>query len=180
MFSLFFFLFSALPLPARAGERYIIESETDSATINKISDAEQCSQAYDDKDYATAIPICKRAAANGDASAQSNLGSMYFSGEGIKQDSAAAAFWYRKAAEQGDDSAQFGLALSYATGLGVKQDSVEAANWFRKSTEPNDSNRHRSYPAMMMALESAAEMEVSAAQYELASFRPETAFFRTS
>ncbi len=45
----------------------------------------------------------------GDASAQFNLGIMCGHGEGVPQDYAEAAKWYRLAAEQGNVKAQFKL-----------------------------------------------------------------------
>ena len=78
------------------------------------------------------------AAALGDADAQSNLGTMYFKGEGVPQDYNEAAKWYRKAANQGDALAQTSIGTMYGTGLGVPQDHTEAANWYRSAAEQGD------------------------------------------
>ena len=43
----------------------------------------------------------QKAAEQGQAHAQSNLGVMYTNGQGVKRDHAEAVRWYRKAAEQG-------------------------------------------------------------------------------
>ena len=43
-----------------------------------------------------------KAAENGDADAQDNLGFLYEFGHGVPQDDAQAAFWWRRAAEQGN------------------------------------------------------------------------------
>ena len=43
----------------------------------------------------------RKAAEQGIAEAQSNLGLMYSDGLGVKQDYTEAAKWFRKAAEQG-------------------------------------------------------------------------------
>ena len=72
--------------------------------------------AYDKGDYATALRRFRLLAEQGNASAQSNLGLMYYNGQGVPQDYAAAAAWYRKAAEQGNAGGQFNLALMYFTG----------------------------------------------------------------
>src|ERR1035437_8146301 len=45
----------------------------------------------------------------GDASSQVSVGNAYAKGEGVPQDYAQAAVWYRKAAEQGDAKAQYSL-----------------------------------------------------------------------
>jgi TPR repeat protein len=42
---------------------------------------------------------------------------MYDTGQGVPQDYAKAATWYRKAADHGMAKAQFNLAVLYADGL---------------------------------------------------------------
>ena len=75
----------------------------------------------------------KKAAEQGDADAQNNLGVMYIRGEGVTQDSAEAGQWYRQAAEQGHARAQYNLGVMYIRGEGVTQDSAEAARWYRQA-----------------------------------------------
>ena len=50
--------------------------------------------AYDRKDYATAASLFRSLAAQGDASAQNNLGLMYANGNGVAQDYVRAHMWY--------------------------------------------------------------------------------------
>jgi len=64
-----------------------------------------------------------------DAEAQYNLGVMYATGRGVPQDDAEAVRWYRLAAEQGDADAQGNLGFMYGNGQGVPQDYVEAHMW---------------------------------------------------
>src|SRR5271165_1671390 len=63
---------------------------------------------------------------------------MYANGEGVVQDYAEAAKWYRKAAEQGYAQAQSALGFMYNTGQGVQQDFAEAVKWFRNAAEQGD------------------------------------------
>ena len=49
------------------------------------------------KDYARAVQSFRKAAEDGNADAQFNLGVMYSKGRGVEQDYARAAHWYRKA-----------------------------------------------------------------------------------
>ena len=72
----------------------------------------------------------RKAADQGDAAAQYNLGVMYDNGQGVPQDYAEAVRWYRKAADQGDASAQYNLGRLYADGQGVRKDYVQALKWF--------------------------------------------------
>ena len=64
-----------------------------------------------------------------------NLGVMYEIGEGVPQDHAVAASWYRKAAEQGNAGAQHNLGRMYAQGRGVPQDYAVAVKWYRMAAE---------------------------------------------
>ncbi|MBU0909276.1 MAG: DnaJ domain-containing protein, partial [Proteobacteria bacterium] len=53
----------------------------------------------------------------------------YDQGQGIPQDYAEAAKWYRKAAEQGNAEAQVNLGLMYVLGQGVPKNDVNAYAW---------------------------------------------------
>jgi TPR repeat protein len=64
------------------------------------------------------------------ADAQFNLGVMYANGDGIAEDDAEAAKWFRKAAEQGHAEAQSNLGFMHANGEGVDQDDVSAYMWY--------------------------------------------------
>jgi TPR repeat protein len=91
-------------------------------------------------DYATALREWRPLAEQGDASAQFNLGVMYYKGEGVLQDYKESVKWYRKAAEQGNADAQFNLGVMYYVGEGVPQDSKEAAMWYRKAAEQGNAD----------------------------------------
>ena len=82
----------------------------------------------------------RKAADQGFASAQFNLGVMYANGQGVPQDYAAAVSWYRKAAEQGHASAQNNLGLMYGKGQGVTQDYVQAHMWWNLAAAKGDTD----------------------------------------
>jgi TPR repeat protein len=89
-------------------------------------------------DYAKALRLIRPLANDGDASAQFNLGLMYTTGQGVQQDNAAAALWFRKAAEQRYAPAQSNLGALYLYGRGVTQDDSEAVMWFRRAADQGD------------------------------------------
>ena len=91
--------------------------------------------AYTKGDYPQAVKWFRKAAEQGEASAQNNLGAMYAKGEGVPQNDAQALKWYRKATEQGYAGAQYNLGFMYDKGLGVRQDDAEAVKWYRKAAE---------------------------------------------
>ena len=72
----------------------------------------------------------RKAAEQGYALAQNNLGAMYREGKGVPQDDKQAVHWYQKAAEQGHAIAQYNLGVMYANGQGVLQNNIKAYMWF--------------------------------------------------
>lgn len=65
-----------------------------------------------------------------------NIAHNYYYGfNGVSQDYAKAAKYYRKAAELGDGDAQMRLGYCYTAGKGVEKDYTEAVKWFCKSAE---------------------------------------------
>ena len=77
----------------------------------------------------------KKAAEQGHAKAQDNLGIMYEAGWGITEDDVQAVYWFTKAAEQGYAEAQFSLGVMYDIGAGVSEDKVQAVYWYKKAAE---------------------------------------------
>ena len=75
----------------------------------------------------------RKAAEQGFASAQFNLGLMYDKGQYVKQDYTEAAKWYRKAAEQNHIKAQYALGYMYRDGKGVPKDEKEFFKWIGKA-----------------------------------------------
>jgi TPR repeat protein len=90
-------------------------------------------EAYKRGDYETAskewLPIAKA----GNREAQFQLGGLYADGQGVPQNDAQAAKWFRKAAEQKMPRAQYNLGVMYANGRGVLQDDVQAHMWLNLS-----------------------------------------------
>jgi TPR repeat protein len=88
-------------------------------------------------DPARAVAACRVFADRGETWAENNLGYIYAnaSGNGVPQDLARAAKWYRKSAEQGDRYGQASLGYFYREGLGVPLDHVESVRWYRKAAD---------------------------------------------
>lgn len=95
---------------------------------------------YGARDYKETLRRFRRAAEQGNVTAQFQLGLLYDKGTGVPQDHEEAARWYRMAAENEDAAAQFNLGLLYFKGTGVAQDDQEAAHWFRQAAEQNDAS----------------------------------------
>ena len=82
------------------------------------------------QDYQEAAAWYRKAAEQGYARAQFNLGVMYRHGQGVRQNAQEAVTWYRKAAQQGHAWAQANLGVMYEVGQGVPQDFVRAHMWY--------------------------------------------------
>ena len=85
---------------------------------------------------ATVGPLSLRlAAANGDASAQFEVGARLAEGKGTAQNFVEAARWYQLSAAKGFAQSQYRLGTLYERGLGVKKDLARARVWYGRAAE---------------------------------------------
>lgn len=85
---------------------------------------------------ATVGPLSLRlAAANGDASAEFEVGARLAAGKGTSQDFAEAARWYQRSASKGFAQSQYRLGTLYERGLGVAKDLGRARVWYGRAAE---------------------------------------------
>jgi localization factor PodJL len=132
---------------------------------------------------ATVGPLSLRlAAANGDASAQFEVGARLAEGKGTNQNFKDAAKWYQKSAEQGFAQAQYRIGTLYERGLGLKPDMVRASEWYKKAAgqgnikamhnlavlSANQSKGSPDYATAAQWFEQAAEHGLSDSQFNLA------------
>ena len=123
-------------LPTQTYEKVgLKEEEKDDTILTPSKMYDKGRAAYDKKDYTEAAEWYRKAADQGFAGAQNNLGTMYHDGHGVSQDYNEAVVWYRKAAEQGLAAAECNLGNMYIRGYGVSRDNKEAVRWIRKAAE---------------------------------------------
>ena len=79
--------------------------------------------------------MLQKAANQGVAVAQSNLGVLYYEGKSVRQDYAKAKELLQKAANQGVADAQFNLGVMYGQGKGVRRDYAKAKELVGKSCD---------------------------------------------
>jgi hypothetical protein len=94
------------------------------------------------QDYAEAAGWFRKAADQGDASAQFAIGTMCFKGQGVPPDYAEAIKWYRNSAEQGNSKAQYNLGFMYYNGQGVPRDDVQSYFWFSLAASRSAAEDH--------------------------------------
>ena len=87
------------------------------------------------KDPVEAVTWLRKAALQGHADAQVQLGICYQQGFGIVRDLVQALGWFRRAAEQGNARGQLQVGLAYQRGRGVAPDSGQAMVYLRKAAE---------------------------------------------
>ena len=90
---------------------------------------------YENKEYKKAVVWWQKAANQGYAKSQYNLGNCYSEGLGVPQSDVNAVKWYNKAAEQEHADAQNNLGYCYIKGLGVPQSDENAVKWYTKAAE---------------------------------------------
>ena len=93
---------------------------------------------YGGNETAQAIDWFRKAASQGYAPAEFQMGQLYDFGFGVEQNDAQALSWYRKAAEHGSAVGQRTVGEFYQKGRGVAADLVEAARWYRLAAGGDD------------------------------------------
>jgi TPR repeat protein len=81
-----------------------------------------------------------KAAEQGNAYAQGELGRCYEVAIGVSKDEKEAVKWYTKAAEQGNAYGQKNLGSCYQSGKGVSKDEKNAIEWFTKAAVQGNVN----------------------------------------
>jgi hypothetical protein len=87
------------------------------------------------KRFKEAAEWFRKAADQGHAVAQFDLGNLYFEGLGLAQSDAQTLRWWRKAAELGHAGAQMNVASMLDSGRAVNPDPIEALRWKMKAAE---------------------------------------------
>ena len=89
-------------------------------------------------DRAKAAEWYEKAAQQGYARAQYNLGNLYYEGIGAKKDYEKALYWYQKAADQKEPRAQERHGILYEFGHGVPMDKAKARAWYQLAAARRD------------------------------------------
>jgi len=132
---------------------------------------------------ATVGPLSLRlAAANGDPSAEFEVGARLAEGKGTAQSFKDAAKWYQRSADQGFAQSQYRLGTLYERGLGLKADRAQAAIWYQRAAQQgnikamhnlavlsaNQSDQSPDYMTAAQWFEEAAQRGLADSQFNLA------------
>lgn len=95
------------------------------------------------KNDANAVDWYTKAAGQGDANAQYNLGIVYAHGDGVAKNEATAVEWYTQAAKQGYADAQYNLGIMHEYGCGVEKNEATAVEWYTQAARQGHSFAQR-------------------------------------
>jgi uncharacterized protein len=123
---------------------------------------EDATAAYKRGEYSKAVELIRPLAEQGDVRAQFNLATIYYNGQGGRQDLPEAAKWFRMAADQGDMQAQRFLGFMYANGKGVARDDREAVKWYGRAAEQGDADAQVNLGVMYSASRGTSQNYVQA------------------
>ena len=87
------------------------------------------------KSFAKAAESFRLAAAAGSASAERQLGFMYYKGLGRQQSDTHAVTWFERAAAHGDLQSQVNLGQMFENGMSVAQSDSRSAYWYQLAAE---------------------------------------------
>ncbi|PKG96915.1 tetratricopeptide repeat protein [Paraglaciecola sp. MB-3u-78] len=116
----------------------IFISVTSGCTDDSQLFADACYSLSVERDFESALPLCKRAADEGYGKAQYELGMMYIGVQGVSKDDKQAEYWLTKAAEQGVANAQLALGGMFFSGQDIPKDDKQSIYWFTKAAEQGD------------------------------------------
>ena len=133
--------------------------------------------AYERKDFATAIAVWRPLAEAGNAEAQTLLGAMYWSGEGVARDHKEAAKWYLRAADKGYARAQNDIGFMYGFGEGVPpKDNVQAYKWLslavRNYTAKNQDRLDQATKDLAAVRARMTPAQIADAERQIRDFKP--------
>lgn len=147
-------------LPERSG-RFV--NAFDVAATDALPSTDAAAQASGlDLPPATVGPLSLRlAAANGDASAEFEVGARLAEGKGTSQDFAEAARWYQRSASKGFAQSQYRLGTLFERGLGVEKDLGRARIWYGRAAEQGNVKAMHNLAVLAAGNETAPDYETA-------------------
>lgn len=97
-------------------------------------------EALKSKDYSSAYDYFRKAAEQGHADAQNQVGEFYYEGKQVSQNAETAFQWYYAAALNGSIKGAGNLGYCFATGTGTVQNYQKAVEWLTKAAEGGDAD----------------------------------------
>jgi TPR repeat protein len=144
-------------------ELAMLEPELDQGILeeDETNFVEQITEeVIDDIEPKTELEQLRSLATQGDQDAQYKLGSLYYSGDGAKQDFSQSALWYRRAAQQGNVDAQYSLGNMYLMGEGIDQDDQQAVHWYALAADQGHMSASHNLANLQKSMQSTERLEI--------------------
>lgn len=106
--------------------------------LNSFAGIDEGIAAYHQGKFEIAYKEFSAASKSGDATGQHLLASLYYQGQGVKQDIQKSVDLFKKAANQNYLPSIANLGVMYMEGTGVEQSYSEAFNYYKKAAELGD------------------------------------------
>ncbi|MEG3617876.1 tetratricopeptide repeat protein [Magnetovibrio sp. PR-2] len=116
----------------------VISASSTALALDRDALFDKADQAYEAKDYQSALSKMEALAVLGDARAQNYVGYMHAFAKGTIKDVEKAAQWYCQAALQGHAKAMANIARFYVDGTGVEADTTIANAWYASAARLGD------------------------------------------
>lgn len=126
----------------------------------KVADAKKAEKKKPEKEVE---PV--REAAPQSPVAISNMATMYYKGQGVKQDYAKALYLYKKAAEQGHMASMITVGAMYEYGQGTRTDYAAAMQWYQKAADKGYASAEKAIGDMYRLGHGVAKNEAAAVQW---------------
>ena len=129
--------------------------------------------AYEDGNYKQAVKWWRKAAEQGHAKAQFDIGLMYARGQGVIKGYKQAAKWMHQAAKQGVAEAQGYLGTMYFNGRGVIKNDQTAYMFFLLASAnlENESLREQNEEVVTLVERGLTSAQIQSAQNDAAKFQ---------
>ena len=117
-------------------------------------------------EYDQALKQLHPPAEQGNAKAQTLLASMYYIGQGVRQNYQKAFELYQQAAEKGNVDAQYALGNMYLLGEGIQEDAGLASEWYRKAAEQGHEEAAKNLENIVKSNHEKADTEIGQIEQE--------------
>ena len=128
--------FIAITLSIVGGYGGAARAQSSSGSVQDL--LRQAEAAYQIGHYPEAAALFTKAADQGDATAQFEIGTMYMSGKGVEKNCATGVASLLKAADQNFSPAHGALGAMYRDGICVGRDDPTAVTWLLKAANTDD------------------------------------------
>ncbi len=129
-------------------------------------------ECYKEGEYEKALEYFKKAAEKGSVISAYNVGVLYNTGKGVRQDKEEAFCWFEKAAEKGHVLGQYVCGKALVYGTGTEKDYIKAEFWLKKAADQGDEES----ATLLRSIQSAVEEAKEAKEFDIPPYDEDKLF----